>query len=428
LNQPVSVNDGKKTWAQATAPLRLPLWGRVVREIVAIFVWATLIVNVFVVDLLTPALAYSPAAAELYRFRFFILLGVVAVAMAILPKLRFWSTVGYVLFYPIVFAVWLIPRVLVKNWPIFVVFLPAVHSLISSFRVNFALLALALISAAAVVFAESRTATIVSMVILLLYLARHYFIRIRTAFAPSTVFANVGGAIRTFWESTKSAVDSTDLSGLGPDSEEYEKALAQNLLNHYLIVALLHRISTRLRIVHETRQLDLYFVAALLYTFLITVTVFSLVYIGLLRVDPSAFSIAATSLEMIGYSIGAMLHFQLSDVRPLSLLAQMLTYSESFSSIVIGLLLVFIILTSTRERYRRDLESIADELSLSSGQLEAKMIADYDMTVRAVEVRLMKFNALIARWCLRSRYGDVEAVKISAEIDRLVAETEEIRT
>lgn len=375
LNQTVSVNEGKKTWAEATAPFRLLLWGRVLRGLVAVSIWVILILDTFVIDLIGPALANSPAAAELFRYRFLILLGVTAGAAVILPRPKFLATVGYVLVYPLIVLVWIIPKAVARNWPLLVVFLPALHSLISNLRINFVLLTLALMSATTVVVAESRAATITAMALLLLYLARHFAMRVRAAFAPSTVFANIGAAMRGFWETVKSTADTIDVSGVAPGSEEYEKALAQNLLNRYLAAALLHRVARRLRVLHETRQLDLYFVAALLYTFVLTAAIYGFVYIGLLRVDPTSFSAAPSPIEMIGYSVGTMLHFQLSDIRPLSFVAQMLTYSELFASIAIGLLLVFIVFTSTRERYRSDLASIADELADSSRELEVKMLA-----------------------------------------------------
>lgn len=416
--------EAKKTWTEATAPLRLSLVGRTLRELIAISFWLYLILDTFVVDLTAPVLVYSPGAAAIFAYRFLILLGVTAGAALLLSRPKFWATIGYVLVYPVIVILWTIPRALFKNWPLLVVFLPAIHSIISNFRINFVLLTLALISATAVVSTSSPVAIVTAMLFLLLYLARHFLMRVRAAFAPSTVFANVGAAMRDYWETIQSTAEPVEAADMPRGSAEYENRVAQSLANRYMAAAALHVVARRLRALHETRQLDLYFVAALLYTFLLTAAVYAFLFIGLVRVDPASFSALPSPYEMVGYSIGTMLHFQLSDIRPLSFLAQMMTYSELFASIVIALLLVFIIFTSTRERYRNDVASIAEELADSSRQLEAKMLADYDLTVRAVELRLMRFNAHIADWCLRSRYGASEAKQISAEIAELAARVE----
>jgi hypothetical protein len=416
------------TWQEATAPLRLPLWGRVVRETIAVGLWLFLFVDAFVVDLTTPALASSPLLGDLYRYRFLALMAFLAGSALILPRPKFVVTVGYVLLYPLLVVGWILPKRLFYNWPVVVVFLPAIHSVFANLRTNFAFLTIAVLGATAIVISNQRVLIGGGMVILAAYLIWHFYRRVRAAFAPSTVFANVGGGLRNIWESFKPGMDSNDLSTLDPNSEEYEKALGQNILNRYMFAAVLARVARRLNALHESRQLDLYFVAALAYTFVLTTTVFTLFYIGIQRLVPGSFSYPPTALELVGYSLGAMLHFQLSSVEPNSMATQLITYGQVVSSIVIAVLLAFIIFTSTRERYRKDVAAIAREATESSQKLEKVMLADFDLTVRSAELKILQLNAWLARWCLKSKYGEIEAERIEQELSLLMSGDEPTQT
>lgn len=410
-----------KKFKKATSVFRLPVWARIVRELLALALWLFLFINTVIFDLVGPLAEMTPIAADIFKFRLFIIMMAVAVPALILSRSAFLSTVGYVMCYPLVVVGWLLPKTLIKNWPVLVVFLPAIHSVFANLRYNYFLLTAAFVGGAAVLFSKQTVSIVAGMAVLFVYLTWHFARRMRSAFAPSTVFANVGAALRKISGSMVTSMNTTDLSTLPTGSEEYEKALSQNMLNRYMSAAVLAQIARRLTALHETRQLDLYFIGAFAYTFFLTTAVFSLEYIGLVRVAPASFSSSASLLDMVGYSIGTMFHFQLSQIAPVTLVAQMLTYAQACAALMIGLLLVFVIFTSTRERYRKDVASIADELSQRVRQMEDVMLSDFELTLRAAEIKMMRANALVTGWCLRSLYGTLEAKRREEEITAFLA-------
>jgi hypothetical protein len=164
----------------------------------------------------------------------------------------------------------------------------------------------------------------------------------------------------------------------------------------------------------ESRKLDLYFVGSLLFTFLLTALVFAVEYLGLERLAPGSFAgvVGPGFLDFIGFSFSTLMTAEVSQLRAYSGVAQVLTYFQLFASLLIIVLLVFIILTSIRERYRDDLNDAVEELGAAEATAAALIEANYELTIEAVEAWLLEHNPLIVRWLLRLRYGEERAKEI----------------
>jgi hypothetical protein len=405
----------KKTFTELATKFRLPRPVRIGRELAALLFWGFSFVHLFVADLFTPLVAALPEIEPVVRYRFLVLLALLAILWVALRTQRFLSFAGYIIAYPLVLALWTIPRFLLRNWATALVFSPAIYSVLRNLKLYFVLFTLALIGAAVVVLGSQAETIAGAMVLLGAYLAWHFAHRIRTAFSPSTVFADVGRGVRGVWENAKAISNLDKLQKLQPGTPEYEQAYVQNILNLYLFSTALAAIARPLKALHATRRLDLYFAASLFYTFTLTLIVFALAYLGLSKVEAGAFSGPGSFVDFLGYSFGTLTHYQLSPLSPLSGLAQFLSYAEAFSSILIGVLLAFVIFTSARERYRSDIESVVTELSTASESLETLLTVDYELTLRAAEYRLLQVNGYIARYLLRLRYGADTAKQIEDE-------------
>lgn len=410
----------KKSVTDLGKDLRLtrPFW--LGRELVALLVWGLAFVHLFIADLLGPLAAAVPALAPLVRFRLVLFLGAIGLALLVLSPPRFVALVVFVLVYPLVLLLWRIPQLLFRNWPTVVVFAPAIQGVLSNIRLHILLLTLGSLGAAGIAFGERAEVVAASMVALAVYLVSHFARRVRAVFSPSTVFFDAGKILRTVWESaikgSKSVSQSVRLQDLDPRSPEYEQVFGQSVLNLYFFSTLLGSIARRLQAIHETRRLDVYFASSFLFTMLLTWVVFALLYLGLAELDPGAFTGRVTFAELLGYSFGTLTHFQLSPIAPATGLARLVSYSEVFSSVVLVVLLAFVLFTSARERHRSDLEAVVADLAEASSSLEAEIAANYDVTIRVAEQKLLAFNDVIARYLLRLRYGPEAAKAIEEEL------------
>jgi hypothetical protein len=401
----------KITFSEFVEQFKLARPVRWIREISALLIWISIIIHLFVVDLAPPVLSFSLSFQQIFKFRFLIILSVIAIFWLILRTKRFLSFAGYILAYPLVLVIWHFPRYLLKNWPTVLAFTPAIYPILRNFKINFVLFTIALISCAVILWGQHSILVMISIVLLGLYLLWHYARRVRNTFASSTVFGKFGQSIRAFWETASNSVyDSLKKHEEG--TPEYEQAYGQCILNLYSYSTGLAVISRKLKVLQESRRLDLYLITSLFYTFFLTSIIFAFEYQGLSKLDPNAFAGTTSFIGFVGYSFGTIAHFQLSTITPVSGLSQFLTYVESFSAFVIGLLLVFLVLTSERQRYQTEIELVAQDLTSASNGMEFLLIKNYDLTLKAAEKKLLEFNKTIAGELLRLRYDEETAKMI----------------
>lgn len=391
---------------EAIQTTRLLVAVRWLRDAIAILLWFAILTQLFISDLGSWIAEQVPISVFLFRYRFFILLGVVALLWLVLGNRRFLLSFGYIAAYPFVITVWIIPRFILRNWAVAIAFSPAIHSILSRLRASFILFSVAIVSTFVVCLVTNRVLVVVCMGLLAVYLVTHYFRRFRMAFSPSTVFADVGTIVRKAWEKLRESIPARP-EGVDQESQEYKQKLGQNLLSIYTITTVLHFLGERLREVVNSRKLDLYFVGSLMYTFFLTVVVFGIEYFGLERLAPGSFTgIETPSLfDFLGLSFSTLMTSDISPMKPASGIAQVASYIQLFGSLLIIVLLVFIILTSIRERYRQDLDGVVNELWSASERVGGLLEANYELTVAGAEAWLLEFNptATPTKWLRKLR-------------------------
>ena len=168
--------------------LSLPAPIRWLREGLALLLWTFVIVQVFVWDVANHLAGRLPHFAFVAQFRALILLGLITASWLILGNRRFMLFVGYIIAYPFVFVLWIVPHFALRNLAVVVAFSPAIHSILTSFRSRFVLFSLALISSFVLCLASSILPIMACMVLLGAYLILHFVRRFRVAFSHSTVF------------------------------------------------------------------------------------------------------------------------------------------------------------------------------------------------------------------------------------------------
>jgi hypothetical protein len=423
------VGNTMRTTTEILEGFRLSRFLKIVRETFAILFWAFCLAHIFVLDLIQPIISAIPQSRMIFDYRLLILLFLLSVLWLLLRTRKFISFVGYIVAYPFVIVFWKFPKATIKRWTTLLVFAPAIYDIISKLKINFVLFTLALIGAVAILSTTRPWIITCSMIILSAYLIWHFARRLWSSFSSSTLFTEVTTTIRSLWENAKQLRAQDTLKGLQIGTKEYENAYAQNILNLYIFSTFLASNAARLKALYDNRRVDLYFAASFLYTFMLALLIYSFEYLALSKVDPDAFahSTPLTIFGFLGYSFGALTHFQISTITPVSDLAHLLTYTEVFSSIMILVLLSFVIFTSARERYRADLDSLVTELSVASGNFERAIQENYELTLRAAESKLLKFNALLVRYLLRVRYGAEAGKQIEEEIQKEIVSESDLR-
>lgn len=384
-----------------------PVWWT--RELCALFVWSMVFVKVFFFDVdVVLVSAVSTSLVPLLQYKFFGFLVMVATTWALLGTHRFRRFVGYVIAYPFVIVLWKIPKHLIKNWEVALAFSPAIFSLIRTFKWSFISGSFAALSGVVIVVSGDQVYLWFAIGLVSFNLIRHYYLRFRSAFTPVTIFSKLAESIRKMWAKTGGKEFEEyflDHNKHEPGSEEYQKARLQNLLTYYLLSSGFLLAAKAVTDVAKSRKLDAYLWTALLFTSVLTVGTYALVYLGLWKIDPSVFSgVGGGSIwGFVGYSFETMLPGTISTIAPSSTLTILLAYSEMFSAPLIGFIAVYVFMNIIRERHREDIDAVTSELSSSADslgrlladefptsrpQIEAILVAHYDDLVGFFQKRL----------------------------------------
>jgi hypothetical protein len=147
----------------------------------------------------------------------------------------------------------------------------------------------------------------------------------------------------------------------------------------------------------KRRISDLYLIASWLYTVAISIFVYAVEYYSLYRVNPDYFSgtNGAGFWQFAKLSIGLLTPASFSHIEPTSRIPLSLCYSEVAVGVVILIILVFSILTASREGFHEAIEKFTSELHDTASAVEALISKIHNMELVQVEQMLSTENGLV---------------------------------
>jgi len=98
---------------------------------------------------------------------------------------------------------------------------------------------------------------------------------------------------------------------------------------------------------------------------------------------------------MIGYSFGTLMTAEIAGIVPITGLAITLSYLELFAALLLLIILVFVILTIGRERYREDMDQVIAELDGSASTIQNALETHFKMSFTEAEIALLAANAAL---------------------------------
>lgn len=395
-------------------------------EALAIGTWSVAFLQLFVFDFIGYVTTFLEIPPSFSTYRALFILGILIALWAVLGNQWFIRFFGYIFAYPFVILLWHFPQVFFRNWPLFVAFSPAIHSIITSFRSIFIIYGSGLIATFVVLFAPQYWAIEIGMVLLILVLITHFIRQMKTAFATKTVFSTTADAVAAMWEKAKTSNLFIPPKDVDPSTDEGKIKFGTSLISSYAVTAGLGMVANKIREIADSRRLDFYLIISWSITVVLTVLIYALLYFGLDRIEPGSFSTEQSSFwDFIGYSICVLTTSSLSTITPLTKFAKILSFTELFGTVSVLILMVFLILTSLRDKYRSDLARIAKELTETSRDFETLLVKNYDLTMRAAEQWLLNYNLQIAKLLLRLRHQKGAIEEFEVEIKKAINEVTE---
>jgi hypothetical protein len=371
---------------------RLERLGFALREFIAVSLWLFIFTKLFIYDVDLLLIQQVEPLQRIYPYKFFLIIAGLASSWALLGGKYARKVILYIAVYPFILLFWRAPKVLWRNWATLILFAPAIESLLSKFKWRFMWASFAILSALGISLFTSRLPLILCMLVLGGYLVLHYIHRIRVAYNPKSLFANVAPVMGRLWEQSIDSFKASDHNTEQAKTPELRSKQIQNLKNLYINNLLWSYLATRLRLAVSSRRTDLYFVLALIYTSVLTVMIFGFQYWALYRIDVASFRSGATvaTWEFFLFSFNAILHTGFATLTATSGPALFMANLELGAGLIIGLFFVFVLLTSQRERYRQDLTTMIDQLAGSAREVETFLDTELGMKLVEVEIKIIQ--------------------------------------
>lgn len=162
-----------------------------IRELLSIFIWVYVIIKLFIFDIDIFLVGnLSPNYVWLINYKFFILIGILAIIMLVTKNKHILSWSLFVFFYPVILLFWRIPVFLFKkkSWNLVFALIDSIISFFRSFKQTFILTAFFLISAVVILVATNDVLLWISLIVLF---SIHFWIYIQKmilVFKPSGVY------------------------------------------------------------------------------------------------------------------------------------------------------------------------------------------------------------------------------------------------
>jgi hypothetical protein len=320
----------------------------------------------------------------------------------------------YIVTYPFILPLRFLPKWFAKNWPILVIFLPGIRSLLSAFRHRVAVISIAVAASVISLTSADQVALYVSWAVLISYLCWHYYQRFCHTYQTTTVYSELADML----ERTSTWLPDSSKMRQGLESKETPKEIEQGKAGIYLvcyaIYTALHYVAEKLDKLHRASRIDLYLMSSAVFTVALNIGVFTVIFFGVSHHSPKNFKISVDAglTDFIAFSFCNLFMSEVSDISPLSKLARYLCVTQEALGIFAGLLVGLVLFASCRERHSRDLGLVVKKFADASNAVGAVFEKDFQLTISGVEDLLLGFSPDIAKLLIRARHGEAGDVLI----------------
>lgn len=364
---------------------RLLKW---IREICAVFFWVYALAKVFVFDIDVFVInKFLPEYAQLLEFKFFIIIGLIAILWLVMKNKHVLIWCLYIGFYPLVITFWKIPFFVYKqeSWIFAFALINAIISFFKSIKYNFITAAVFLISLVGTLTLSNTKLLWLSIFSVLTVLAITYIYRFILVFKPSRIFQM---HIKIFTGIRKYAAPSfsldEDMRNL-PVAQFDEKQLEKwtvKLQTCLVFNRVCLFVSKKLRDYQNSGLNIVSNVMTVLLLVIFTVVAFAGINYGLYKVDSQLFSLSAAPafFTFFYYSFNNLLFNSIKEIAPIAPASQIISMTESYIALFLVLIFVSLLLSVKSQRHANELDKAIEEIEREGKSMETLIRDEYRLT------------------------------------------------
>lgn len=382
----------------------------VLREIIAASFWMYVILKLFIFDIdIWLINKYLPDYSWLINFKFFILIGAVAIVWLITKNKQILSWTLYIVFYPAVVLFWKIPFFVFrqKSWIFAFALINAIISFSKSIKYNFIAFALFLASFA-VIFGFSNTKLLwPAILVLFIILSIIYIRRFILVFKPSSiylVYIKIFSATKNYGskQTTLFALDENikNLPIENLDQKQLEK-WTTNLQTSVLFNRVCLFAAKKLRDYQNSGLNIVSYILTILLLIILTILAFAAINFGLFKMNGDFFSypVIPNFFTFFYYSFNNLVFNSIKEISPLMPIAQISFMIESFFALILVAIFISLLLSVRGQRHTEELNEVIKGIEAQGTEIEGFIKDEYKInSIEDAMAELEKLKAGLAKF------------------------------
>lgn len=388
----------------------------VVREIVAISFWVYVLSKLFIFDIdLFLFEKYLPNYTWLLDFKFFILIGTLAVIWLITKNKHILLWTLYILCYPAIVLLWKMPFFVFKqkSWIFAFAVINAVISFFKSIKYNFIIAAFFLVSLAVIFGFSNQKLLWLAILLIFSILSIVYVHRFILVFKPSSIFQvhiKIFSGIRKHATTSFALEESIkNLPVESLDQKQLEK-WTTNLQTSVLFNRVCLFAAKKLRDYQNSGLNVVSYVLTILLLIALTILSFSVINLGLYKIDSNffEFSSAPSFFTFFYYSFNNLLFNSIREIIPISPISQTASMIESFFALFLVVIFVSLLLSVRSQKHSEELNEVIKEIEGQGVEMEGFIKDEYRInSIEDAMAELQKLKAGMAKFL----YKITESIK-----------------
>lgn len=387
----------------------------ILSHFLAALFWMYVILKLFVLNVDEVLVReFFPEALWLVEYRGVVLIGIFAVIAIVTWGFNLLGWVLHILFYPLILIFWHIPSWLVKRraWTLTVALIAATASAIRSLRWTIIVAGFFTVGSTLIAAGISGSPVISGMILISVCLVIIYVRTMLEAFRSSLDMFSSQSLDKLWAAISKNFTLTNDVRALEVDTmtEAQRNTWIANLQMSVLYGRVCYFIADKLRTLRQGRITAAIAAVKVAGLFIVTVIAFSLLSLGLHKVDHSQYIYDGVlrGFDFLWYAFQASFMNGVSEIVPKGALARALfMINELTTGLILFVIVVFFLTGVQAARNADQMDSLIEKIREHAEESERFVADNFGLTIEAAVNELTRLQAGMLGWIL----------KISPELD-----------
>lgn len=333
----------------------------------------------------------------------------ISILWSILGHARFIKFCLFLLFYPLMFLFYRMPRLLLSYSWIVLPLYPLLSLIAKKIRLTMFLYCMVAISAIYGLANSDRNSILLAMMGIAIFIVIYSFQIVICEFRP-----NIFRSLVDYVDDIRRKVRNGDLEKITESDNEQanipiesrHSATNQRLLNIYLSYHITQIAYKMISDIRSKKRYEIYSISRLFYIILITSLAFSFEFRFLHKIDNNSFVHIAnpTFIEFYLFSLDILIPQSISDIVPVSHFAKLMTIIASiYSWCVMTIVIIFMLFGSNREAFNSGIKDFIAGLRLLIDDIDTRLSDIYATNINSLELRLLGVNAFLVNKIRKAR-------------------------